>query len=124
MRREMMRDFGMPSRSPVRACNGIVSSANPLASLAGIEILRDGSHVNDVLSSWWRGEVAKLIGVPEGARVLLWNGDAPAAGTIHRQPDLAATLRRIAREGAAGFYTGPVAEAIVQHLRASDGFHT
>jgi gamma-glutamyltranspeptidase / glutathione hydrolase len=36
----------------------------------------------------------------------------PAPGTRVRQPQLAATLRAIARDGAAAFYEGPVAQAI------------
>jgi gamma-glutamyltranspeptidase/glutathione hydrolase len=36
----------------------------------------------------------------------------PAVGERVRLPDLAATLRMVARDGAEGFYSGPVAEAI------------
>ncbi|MFG0331567.1 MAG: gamma-glutamyltransferase [Phycisphaerales bacterium] len=37
---------------------------------------------------------------------------SPRAGEIIRQPELAATLRLIAQNGAAAFYVGPIAEAI------------
>jgi gamma-glutamyltranspeptidase/glutathione hydrolase len=40
-------------------------------------------------------------------------GTPLAAGQIVRNPAYAATLRRIAREGARGFYEGPIAAAIV-----------
>ncbi|MFD1327092.1 gamma-glutamyltransferase [Mycoplana ramosa] len=39
------------------------------------------------------------------------------AGTILKNPDYAATLRAIARNGADAFYTGPIAEAIVDTVR-------
>lgn len=39
-------------------------------------------------------------------------GDPPRVGDLVRFPELGATLRRIASEGPAAFYTGPVAEAI------------
>ena len=39
-------------------------------------------------------------------------GSPPAVGDIVRAPELAATMRRIADEGPAAFYTGEVAEAI------------
>ena len=38
-----------------------------------------------------------------------------------RQPQLAATLRRIAAHGEAGFYQGPVAEALLALMRSRDG---
>jgi gamma-glutamyltranspeptidase/glutathione hydrolase len=42
-------------------------------------------------------------------------------GEILRQPHLAATLRRIARQGEAGFYRGPVAAALVNLMRQQGG---
>jgi gamma-glutamyltranspeptidase / glutathione hydrolase len=41
-------------------------------------------------------------------------GSAWPIGTTLKNPEFAATLKRIAAEGAAGFYEGPVAEAIVK----------
>ncbi len=42
-------------------------------------------------------------------------------GDVLRQPQLAATLRRIARQGERGFYQGPVAEALVRLMEARGG---
>ncbi len=53
--------------------------------------------------------------------LFLDNGRAPAPGYVLRQPDLAATLQRIASEGAAGFYRGPVAEGMVAAINAAGG---
>jgi gamma-glutamyltranspeptidase/glutathione hydrolase len=89
-----------------------------------IHYAEEGYPVHDVIANWWPADVEKLRADPEAARVLLWDGQPPAAGTIHRQPDLAQTLRRVGRESSAGFYDGPVAEAMVQHLRAKGGLHT
>jgi gamma-glutamyltranspeptidase / glutathione hydrolase len=64
---------------------------------------------------------------PALAALLLPGGRLPrAAGQIapgDRLPldDLAATLTRIADEGAAGFYTGPLAEAIAAAVQAGGG---
>ena len=42
-------------------------------------------------------------------------------GEILRQPLLASTLRRVARDGEAGFYRGPVADALVRLMRQRGG---
>ncbi len=48
----------------------------------------------------------------------------PRAGNRVVQPDLAETLEHIARDGAAGFYAGPVAERLVAGVRAGGGIWT
>lgn len=53
--------------------------------------------------------------------LFLDNGRAPVPGYVLRQPDLAATLQRIASEGAAGFYRGPVAEGMIAAINAAGG---
>ena len=55
-------------------------------------------------------------------RALCGSDDAPAPGQMIRQPDLARTLSAIACLGRDGFYTGEVADAIVQHSRAEGGY--
>ncbi|WP_394847145.1 gamma-glutamyltransferase [Pendulispora brunnea] len=52
------------------------------------------------------------------------NGSLPAKGSIVKNPELAATLKRIAAKGAAGFYEGPTADAIVAQMKAGNGIIT
>jgi gamma-glutamyltranspeptidase/glutathione hydrolase len=80
--------------------------------------------VYDVIAEQWRRASDRLRGDEEAARLFLPGGRAPVAGAVQRQPELAATLRHIARDGARGFYEGSIAAAIVEHLRALGGFHT
>ncbi len=59
---------------------------------------------------------------PSSARIYLKpDRSAPQAGDHIALNDLAATLDTIATEGAAGFYTGPVAEKIVAAVEAAGG---
>ena len=52
------------------------------------------------------------------------DGQALQAGDLFVQRDLADTLRAIAEDGKAAFYTGRVAEAIVGHMQAIGGLLT
>ena len=67
---------------------------------------------------------AHLLRSEAARRLFLVDGSAPTAGTLHRQPEMARTLREIARHGHAGFYDGWVAQDIVATLRAAGGLHT
>lgn len=52
------------------------------------------------------------------------SGKAPTIGQIFRAPGQAEVLRRIAREGRAGFYEGEVADDMITSLQALGGTHT
>lgn len=54
-----------------------------------------------------------------GAVSSAWRALHP--GEILRQPLLASTLRRVVRDGEAGFYRGPVADALVRLMRQRGG---
>ncbi len=68
--------------------------------------------------------VAEDIARFEGSSRYFLNGEgAPyAAGETFIQADLARTLRTIAAEGAPGFYTGRIAEAIAADMEANGGY--
>ncbi|TVQ55837.1 MAG: gamma-glutamyltransferase family protein [Rhodobacteraceae bacterium] len=70
----------------------------------------------------WEDAPGVLSGV---ARDLFLKDGAPyRAGDVFRAPGQAEALKRIAAEGARGFYEGPVAEDMVSSLRALGGVHT
>jgi len=56
--------------------------------------------------------------------IFLPGGALPGAGDLVVQADLADTLERLARDGAAGFYSGPVAERLVSGVQAGGGIWT
>lgn len=59
------------------------------------------------------------------AKVFVRRDDAPwRDGDVLRQPDLAATLRRIARDGADGFYAGKTADLLAALMARTGGLIT
>ncbi|HVJ44008.1 MAG TPA: gamma-glutamyltransferase [Dongiaceae bacterium] len=88
-----------------------------------IHYAENGYVVHDRVSADWHETAAQLAVDPHAKRILLPGGVAPRAGDVHRQPELAATLRLIAKEGRRGFYEGTVAADMVDYLRSLGGLH-
>ena len=59
---------------------------------------------------------------PPGRDLYLPDGSPPPVGSLLKNPALARTLERIAREGKAGFYRGPVAESLASFLEEEGGY--
>lgn len=70
------------------------------------------------------GERRKLSADPELARTYLVAGEAPKAGTILVQRDLARTLRTIATGGARAYYRGAPARTMSAFMDAEEGLVT
>lgn len=84
----------------------------------------NGFAVSTRLSMDIAGERRKLSADPELARTYLVTGEAPKAGTILVQRDLARTLRTIATGGARAYYRGTPARAISAFMDAEGGLVT
>ena len=89
-----------------------------------IEYARDGYPVSSRVSVDFESQIELLKGDPNASRVFMPNGKTPAAGEMHSQPELAATLSKIAAEGRDAFYTGEIAEDMVSYLQSLGGLHT
>ncbi len=61
---------------------------------------------------------------PDSIKTWYLNGQAPRAGQVFKNPELARTLRLLQTKGSAAFYTGEIAEAIVAKSRALGGTMT
>lgn len=88
-----------------------------------IHYAEHGYPVHDVIARQWARAASRLRADPTAARLFLWDGQPPPPGQVHRQPELAQSLRQIARQGAAAFYRGEIAARIVAHLRSLGGSH-
>lgn len=89
-----------------------------------IRAAEQGFLVTPRVAADWQASQAKLAGDPVTRALFLKDGRAPAVGDRHAFPKLGATLRRIGKEGRAGFYEGSVADDLVARLRALGGLHT
>jgi len=98
----------------------------PLAqSLApAIRQAREGYAVDARMQRYltWRKPVMEKS--PAAYAAFYPMGDIPEIGATIRQPDLAVTLERIAKQGHDGFYAGATAEALVKGTRAAGGIWT
>jgi gamma-glutamyltranspeptidase/glutathione hydrolase len=62
-----------------------------------------------------------FLNQPNVRAIFMKNGRLPRAGDVLKQPQLASTLRSIAAGGAAAFYDGPIARAVVNEADAAGG---
>lgn len=89
-----------------------------------IAAAENGYPVTERVARDWAKQVDKLRRNRCSAETFLFGGAAPAVGTVHRQPKLAAALHSIAQNGPAAFYRGWIARDMVTTLRQLDGLHT
>jgi gamma-glutamyltranspeptidase/glutathione hydrolase len=94
--------------------------------LPAVALARDGFPLDAGTARALNGLVEKhATAFPEFARVYRNPGGAAwQAGDVLRQPDLAATLQRLADDGPEEFYNGRTAELVVEEIRRGGGFMT
>ena len=88
----------------------------PAVNLArdGVELNRSQAYVIEILAGI-------VTSTPECAALFAPGGRVLQAGDVVRQPELADALERLGAEGAAPFYTGDIAAAIVDWLSQRGG---
>ena len=89
-----------------------------------IRYAEEGFVVHSRVAYDWGQNAEKLRACENASAFYLPGGRAPRAGDIHRLPQLAATLRLIAKDGAAAFYRGAIADDIASHLAAHGSLMT
>lgn len=86
-----------------------------------IKLARDGFPLDPRFHEMLASREDKLKQWPAAWKVFYPDGRVPPIGFVLKQPDLANTLELIAKEGAAGFYTGKLAKQMVDAVRANGG---
>jgi len=89
-----------------------------------IAYARNGYPISSRVHLDFKANEALLRANENAARIFLNNGEVPAVGDMHFQPQLATTLATIAEGGREAFYSGDIARDIVEHLQAQGGLHT
>ena len=87
-----------------------------------IDLATQGFEISPRLNELVSGDVERLSRFP-GTRGYFFDADGKPlpVGHLLKNPDFARTLQTIADKGADGFYTGPIASAIVDTVRGAEG---
>jgi gamma-glutamyltranspeptidase/glutathione hydrolase len=89
-----------------------------------IRLAENGFAVSEKLARQLQEEKAGLEQFPVSRRIFLNDGKMWKAGDTLKQPELAATLKRIAKNGAEEFYGGETARMIAADMAKSGGLIT
>ncbi len=102
---------------------GTLSLAETLAP--AIRLAEEGFPVSPIIAEQW-AETADVLERDPGARAtyLVDGGRPPRTGEWFANPDLAASLRTVAREGPGALYGGALGQRVVDGLSAMGGFLT
>lgn len=98
----------------------------PLAKVIqpAIDLAEQGFAVPEELRRSLLWAEKRLTQHPSSRDIYFPNGKAPETGSILKQPELAAVLKAIQKQGHEGFYKGPVAKMIADDSHNHDGIIT
>ncbi|MEE4197267.1 MAG: gamma-glutamyltransferase [Bacteroidales bacterium] len=89
-----------------------------------IDYAREGFPVSELIAYYWGRSVPFLSRYPNFTETFTIDGKAPQKGEIFKNPYLANTLEKIAREGRDAFYKGDIAKEIARYIQEQGGFLT
>jgi gamma-glutamyltranspeptidase/glutathione hydrolase len=87
-----------------------------------IDYARNGHPVAETIAYYWALSVPVLSKYPGFNEQFTINGRAPAKGEVWKNPNLAATLEKIAKKGRDAFYKGDIAKTIAAYVKEQGGF--
>ena len=83
-----------------------------------IDVASRGFLVDETFRQQTLDNEVRFAAFTSTSSLFLPGGDAPAVGSVFKNPDLAATYELLADEGTRGFYRGPLADEIVAAVQA------
>jgi len=86
-----------------------------------IRLAEEGFAADSRYAAATTSREAALRNDSNAARIFLDGGKAVAVGYLVKQPQLALTLRRLAKQGKSGFYSGDAARSMVESVRSGGG---
>ncbi|MBT8040003.1 MAG: gamma-glutamyltransferase [Xanthomonadales bacterium] len=96
----------------------------PMTDILGptIEYARNGHPVHETIQHYWSLSADRLSKYPGFTEQMTIEGRAPEVGEMWKNPNLANTLERIAKEGRDVFYEGDIARTIADFMQSNGGF--
>jgi gamma-glutamyltranspeptidase/glutathione hydrolase len=83
-----------------------------------IEVATRGFLIDETFRQQTLDNKLRFEAFTSTSSLFLPGGDAPAVGSVFRNPDLAETYGLLAKTGTEGFYSGPLADEIVANVQA------
>lgn len=105
--------------SEILANHGTMTFAQVLQP--AIEYAEKGFPVSNIIAAQWKRVESLLRENENAASTYLLDGQAPAEGTLFKQPQLAKTLKLIAEKGRDVFYEGEIAHEISNYMNKNAG---
>ena len=87
-----------------------------------IQYARNGFPLSELIAHYWKRNAEILKQFPGFEEIFMPNGKAPAKGELFKNPYLANTLELVAQKGRDVFYTGEIAQKIVDYVQQQGGF--
>ena len=93
----------------------------PVLAAPAIKLAGAGFPLDPALRVAIERQQANMKRFADLGRIYMPRGELPKEGDLTRQPELAETLKAIAKNGAADFYSGWIGQAIVDTVRKNGG---
>lgn len=89
-----------------------------------IKLAEEGFPVDQIYYDMMQFRYDAILESDDASRIFLDADEIPELGTIIKQADLANTLKQLAEKGKDGFYTGEIAQKLVDGVREAGGIWT
>ncbi|PXX96206.1 gamma-glutamyltransferase [Marinifilum breve] len=87
-----------------------------------ITYAKEGFPVSELIAYYMNGSAKRLKKYPGFAETYMPNGKMPQKGEIFKNPFLANTYEKIAKDGRDAFYKGDIAKSIAKYIKEQGGF--